>query len=58
MLTIDGSKSDDQDSKSKLESIQMLYKRKMNKYIMVYLHSEMTYNNKKNELLLHTETWI
>lgn len=58
MLTVGGSKSDDQDSKSKLESIQMLNKRKMDQYIMVYLHSEMTYNNEKNELLLHTETWI
>lgn len=58
MLTVGGSKSDDQDSKSKLESIQMLNKRKMDQYIMVYLHSEMTYNNEKIELLLHTETWI
>lgn len=57
MLTIGGSKSDDQDSKSKLESTQMLNKRKMDQYIMVYIHSEMTYNHEKNELL-HTETLI
>lgn len=35
----------------------MLNKRKMGQYIMEYSHSEMTYNNEKNELLLHTETF-